>query len=427
MKGKKKKFTRFYKRTYFKYPKKYKKLKKSKCYFKRIFKIIFIFIMIFINYIFFLISNYMKKTQLNNKNNNNNWIKKNMTEFINNYFSIFKNKNDSGVLTQYNYLKEYLSLKVMIKGNSTLNLQTKEKLIKKLSEKTKKNFSLIKNVFMTDGLNFGNLIVSFNNLIYYCEILGIKNIFLNSKINWFIKNDINTDKIHISFISRDSINCYSYDTYCGWILVFYFPIVVKSERRSIILKDEIKRNLPSILVNKNDLYIYIRSGDSFNIHGNGYPQAPYCFYQKIISEFKFNDIYLISQDDKSPVIQKLLKDHPKIKHNLNSKEIDIAILMNAYNLVNAVSSFSLASISFNDNLMNLFVYEQYKLGSAIVHFHYDIDKLDKKFNIYRMKPSEEYFVREFNWENTIEQRKLLFEEKCKYDLRKTKYIKTIFD
>ena len=53
----------------------------------------------------------------------------------------------------------------------------------------------------------------------------------------------------------------------------------------------------------------------------------------------------------------LLKDYPKIKHQLNSKEIDMAILMNAYNLVNAVSSFSLAIISFNGNLINLFEYE----------------------------------------------------------------------
>ena len=379
--------------------------------------------MSFVYYYFYSTPNNNKKIQMNN----NNWIKKNMTEFINNYFSIFKNKNDSGVLTQYNYLKEYLSLKVMIKGNSTLNLQTKEKLIQKLSEQTKKNFSLVKNVFMTDGLNFGNLIVSFNNLINYCEILGIKNIYLNSKINWFIKNDIITDKIHISFISKKVINCNSYETYCGWIYNFFYPKIVKSERRSLILKDEIKKNLPSVSVNKNDLYIYIRSGDSFKIGGNGYPQAPYCFYQKIISKFKFNDIYIISQDNKSPIIQKLFKEFPKIKYNINSKETDIAILMNAYNLVNAVSSFSLASISFNDNLMNLFVYEQYKLGSAIVHFHYDIYKLDRKFNIYRMKPSQEYFIKTFNWQNTDEQRQLLFEEKCKYEFRKTKYIKTIFD
>ena len=131
----------------------------------------------------------------------------------------------------------------MIKGNSTLNLQTKEKLIQKLSEQTKKNFSLVKNVFMTDGLNFGNLIVSFNNLIYYCEILGIKNIYLNSKINWFIKNDIITDKIHISFISKKVINCNSYETYCGWIYNFFYPKIVKSERRSLILKDEIKKKI----------------------------------------------------------------------------------------------------------------------------------------------------------------------------------------
>jgi len=55
--------------------------------------------------------------------------------------------------------------------------------------------------------------------------------------------------------------------------------------------------------------------------------------KKIISKFKFNNIYLISQDNKSPIIQKLFKDYPKIKYNINSKETDIALLMNAYNLV----------------------------------------------------------------------------------------------
>ena len=47
--------------------------------------------------------------------------------------------------------------------------------------------------------------------------------------------------------------------------------------------------------------------------------------------------------------------------------------------------------------------------------------------IYRMKPSEEFYVKTFAWENTEEQRKLLFKEKCKYDFKKTKYTKTFFD
>ena len=44
-----------------------------------------------------------------------------------------------------------------------------------------------------------------------------------------------------------------------------------------------------------------------------------------------------------------------------------------------------------------------------------------------MKPSEEYFRKMFAFENTEEQRKLLFEEKSKYDIVKTKYSKTMFN
>ena len=360
--------------------------------------------------------------------NNNNWMKNNMTEFIMNYFSAFKGNYHSRVSKDIIGLKEYFSFKVILKeGNLTLNLETKEKLKNSLKRKTKKDFNMIKNIFISKTIFFGNEICAFNNLIYYCEVLGIKNIYLNCEIDWLIKNDINTDKIHISLLSPNKINCNSDDTFCGNFGIFFYPTIIKSERRSIILKDEIKRNLPQVKINEEDLYIYIRSGDSFKIGGNtNYPIAPYCFYQKVLSNFKFNDIYLISPDDKSPIIGKLLNDYPKIKHKFNSKEIDLATLMNAYNLVNSVSSFSLAAINFNDNLIKLFEYDFYQLKQAIMHFHYDIDKLDRTFNIYRMKPSEEYFIKMYAFENTDEQRKLLFEENCKYDIIKTKYTKTMF-
>ena len=178
---------------------------------------------------------------------------------------------------------------------------------------------------------------------------------------------------------------------------------------------------------ENDLYIYIRSGDSFASGGYRYPQAPYCFYQKIITNFKFNDIYIISQDKKSPVTKKLLSEYPNIKYHMNSKEIDISTLINAYNLVNAVSSFSLAAISFNDNLINLFEYIIYPLLQAIYLFHYDIDKLDRIFNVYRMKPPDEYLIKVYEWENTDEQRQLLFGDFCKNDFKKSKNTKSIFE
>ena len=354
--------------------------------------------------------------------------KKNSTEIINKYISIFKGYNNKTIEKDKENLKYYLNLKVLTKEeNSTLNLKTKEQLRQELSKITNKNFSLLKNVFISHKVNFGNMLIFFNNIIYYCEILGIRNIYLNSKISWYIKSDIKTDKIHISFILPNNINCKSSDTLCARIRNFFCPTLIKSERRSILLKDEIKRNLSQIKTNENDLYIYIRSGDSFASGGYRYPQAPYCFYQKIITNFKFNDIYIISQDKKSPVTKKLLSEYPNIKYHMNSKEIDISTLINAYNLVNAVSSFSLAAISFNDNLINLFEYNIYPLLQAIYLFHYDIDKLDRIFNVYRMKPPDEYIIKVYEWENTDEQRKLLFGDFCKNDFKKSKNTKSIFE
>ena len=54
-----------------------------------------------------------------------------------------------------------------------------------------KNLSQIDTIFLTDTVNFGNAVICLNNLIFYCEVLGCKNITLNSeKTNWYIKNPI---------------------------------------------------------------------------------------------------------------------------------------------------------------------------------------------------------------------------------------------
>ena len=382
---------------------------------KRIFK--FAIILLFVN-----CSNYIYIQTINDEVKQNYWIAENTTEIINNYLSIFKGIYSKDLMEEINKIKQYFSLKILDKNeNSSLNLKIIKKLRKELKKRIHKNVSPLKKIFILSSLNFGNQIMALNNLIYYCEVLGIKKIYLNSSINWYMKNSIKTNKIQISVISQKDINCNSKETYCGKLINFYYPIVIKPKRRAIILKDEIKNNLPKISTDNKDLYIYIRSGDSFQHNGNGYTPAPYCFYQKILSNYKFNDIYLISGDDKSPIIKELLKDYPNIKHKLNSIEIDMATLIYSYNLVNSFSSFSQATIAFNDNLNNLFEYEVYKLESAIVHFHYDIDKLNKTFNIFRMKPSEYYTIKMHDWKNSEEQRKILFSENCKYDFIKTKY------
>ena len=408
--------------------KKYRKLKtkkKGNIHNKNIYKFIFLcFSFNFIFYSYNIFSNVFQKFSFGKNDTNNNWIS-NMTKFINYFISNYNNKD---VKKELNNLKEFLKFKVLLKNpKSILNLEVKESLKNALGKKYGKNISLLQNIFIKRPFNFGNHIAALNNILYYSEILGIKNIYLNSEYNWYIKNDISTNKIHISLLSQKEINCSSQESFCGHIYpTFYYPTVIKPERRSLILKDEIKRNLPQVKVNKKDLYIYIRSM-SFMPPKNDYTPAPYCFYKKILSEFKFRNIYIISMNDKSPIIGRLLSDYPQIIFKLQTVEEDIATLIRAYNLVNSVSSFTQATIAFNDNLKNVFEYEIYKVSQCILHFHYDFYKINRRFNIYRMKPSEDYFAKMYVWENSDEQRKFMFEDNCKYDFRKTKYTKPIFE
>ena len=406
--------------------KKFKKIKSSKINLVEIgiFKYFIIFIMI--------ISIFLLRNKNENEKEditNNDWIKGNKTEILEKYISNFKGNFGQEAKIDIERVKDLFSFKVMLKDeNSPLNIELKSRLIQKLSQKFTKNITLVKNVFVNQICFFGNRMVALNNIIYYSEILGIKNIYLNSEYDWYIKNDIITDKIKVSVKPSSDINCNSEDTICGHIFFdFFFPVLILPEIRFTILKDEIKRNLPKVEIKKNDLYIYIRSGDSFTKDGPGYTPAPYCFYKRILETAKYNDVYIISIDNLNPIIGKLMEEYPKIIHNLNPVEIDISILSNAYNLVNQVSSFVVTCITLNDNLINLWDYDTYKLSEKIYHLHYDIYKVNRIFNLYRMKPDEEYFYQKmFTWTRSEEQKKLLFDEKCKYDFEKTVYRGTSF-
>ena len=398
--------------------------KKSDIKKKKISKILYIIFLFLINiYMHIFVSgNFLLFSKKENESNYD-W-RKNTQELIDKQISILNGKLFEEFERDYNRCKFYFTFRDYDeKGNLTYKNEMKEQLIQKFSNRYEKDFRYVKNIAINKPFSFGNQISAINNIIYYCEILGIKNIYFNSKEDFYLKNDTVTDKIHIWIIPEDKYDCSSKETFCGQLFInFFYPVEFKPKRRSLILKDEIKRNLPQVKINKDDLYIYIRAGDSFysNVR-NGYIPSPYCFYERIITKFKFNDIYIISIDDKHPAIGKLMSTFPKIKHQLKNVKTDIALLMNAYNLANSMSSFTQVALSFNDNLENLFDYEAYKASEALLHFHYDIDKLNRRFNVYRMKPSENYLRNIYNWCNTQEQRQLILEENCINDFVKTIY------
>ena len=92
--------------------------------------------------------------------NSNNWMKNNMNKFIMDYFSIFKGIYNRRVSRDIIRLKEYFSLKIILKqGNLALNLKTKEKLKTELNRITKKDFNFIKKIFISETIFFGNEIL----------------------------------------------------------------------------------------------------------------------------------------------------------------------------------------------------------------------------------------------------------------------------
>ena len=353
---------------------------------------------------------------------NLNKLDKLYINFIDKYLNSIPSKYETEIKFEKTQLTYFFSLKILSNNNS-LNKDSIEKIIEKYKIDYKKNFSDLENLFIKTPIALGNTIVCLNNVIFYCEVLGCKNIFLNSEYNWYIKNKIILGNLSIFLMPSSQINCESNTTLCmsfegGMCLNPYF---IKQKIRINLLKDEILGNLPKVKTHPNDLYIHIRSGDIFSNSINpSYSQPPFCFYQEILYQFKFRKIYIISFNKKNPVIEKLLKKNKNINYKKNSLEKDFAYLSKAYNLVGSVSSLLLAAIKLNNNLKNFWEYDNYRLSAKFFHLHHDIYEFPRNFSIYKMKPSEKYKNEMFSWKNDKNQLKLMVQEKCYHNFSHVK-------
>ena len=362
------------------------------------------------------------KTNINLNINDKKEQSFNKTKIINEYLSSIPEKYKDSKNNERPRLEKYFSLKVLSKNlNESSDLKAKEELLEKFKGLSySKNYSSLKAIFVLKPVHFGNGLVKLNNLIYYCEVLGYKNIYLNSEFNWFIKEPIITDKINIRIINKSEVNCLDNNILCFTLNqaynILFYPINIKVEIRLNLIKDEIRRNLPQIKTDKNDLYIHIRSGSIFSWDFNPfYSQPPLCFYQKIINDFKFKKIYIIAEENNNPVINKIIEEYPNIIYEKNSLENDISSLTFAYNLVGSISSFVQGILKITDNLENYWEYDIYRMSEKFGHLHVDIYDFDKKFKIYKMKPSDIYKSEMFLWSKDENKLKLMIEDKCTYD------------
>ena len=341
-------------------------------------------------------------------------------EMINYYFSNISKEFEKEKNSEINNLISLFSLLNYseLKSNITI-YKLKIQLLNALQKYPQKDniFSNLegKIVYLEKSFNFGNSLVLLNNLLYYCEILNIKNIYLNSDSKWPISQNISSKKINISLISTNNFKLNKTNIVIFDKKLVYFQQIFKTEIRLNILKDEIKHNLPKIKISENDLYIHIRGGDIFEYNAKNninYAQPPLCFYIKVITNFKFRKIFILSMDNSNPVIKLLISQYPQILLTHNSLDIDVSILSNAINIVGSMSSFLTSLIIINDNLKNFWEYDNYSLSQKYLHLHHDIYQYDINYIIYKMKPSYRYLKDMFPWKNSKYQINLMINEKC---------------
>ena len=351
--------------------------------------------------------------------NNNNFIMNDMeipkTEAPNAIEN--KKKQDLEDLERYNKLSD-----VPKDINDPLIEKERNTILEKYYSDTKKRNIII---FFDMQFPFGNQIAAFNKMIFYCEIIRCKKIIILEDNKMYIKRSLYDKKYNINIEIGNFDNLPEGVDYITTISPnFYYDFYdLKIENRLDIIKNEVVNNLPKVKINKTDLIIHFRSSDIFQHkndfeHAPDYAQPPLCFYEKILNNFNFSKIYIISVDDVyNPVIKKLKNKYPNLIYKENPLEIDLSYLVRGYNIVGSISSFLISSIKLNDNLKFLWEYDRYPMCSKIYHAHHSIFNFKRKFSIYLMEPSDIYKNKMIIWKDSDEQIEIMMNDKCPNDFK----------
>lgn len=348
--------------------------------------------------------------------------------YSNNYLIEFSIVDYFFLQEQKTFFDFFYKLKEFNDDNIEMKNEIKANILKTLNKDKDTEVNDTSNELLIFGCDLGECLIFLNKYIFYCEIIGCKSIILDKEIFSFIDKDIMLENktIIIKFEDKKKYEKYlnNYKNLLNLETFFGYKQKIKIN----LIKDEIYQYLPKIHSSKNDLYIHIKGGDIFNDNltneTQSYAQPPLCFYQNIIENYKFDNIYIISFDKSNPIIKKLLHNYPNIIFNNNDLKYNIALLYNAYNVVASISSFFTSIVQLNNNLNNLWDFNIYQMMKKITHFHYDIYNYPQnRFTVYRMEPSPGYKMRMLKWNMSKKQRKLLLKDKCKNFFRLYCYTK----
>jgi len=205
---------------------------------------------------------------------------------------------------------------------------------------------------------FGNNIIAICNALDTARKMKGKLTYINHPV---LKNKI--FDFSISSIEKTfEENFYEFNEYFSKKL----PIQELYSLVKAYVKDLVPRE--TITTANDELVIHIRSGDIFlpQYFQPQYIQPPITYYEKIIQSESFKNIFLVAEDNRNPVIDKLLCAYPGIKPivgkqnnntvlNFNSEFIhDLNILLSARTLVIGNGSLGFVVALLSDSLQHLY-------------------------------------------------------------------------
>ena len=243
---------------------------------------------------------------------------------------------------------------------------------------------------------FGNNVYQLLRILKYTEIFGFHRIVVPYNF-LFLQRGFVTH--NISFEIYNNFTDVSHLIYGE----FYVPlkqVFVPMEFSYIYyFKSEVLKAIPILNLSKTDLYMHLRSGDVYNRapHLN-YGQPPVNYFLDTMKAENWTNIYLICEDNKSPIFPTLIKRGAR--HTNHTFLEDITTIINCHNLAIGKSTLGLSLSFLNRNSLKHFY--TFNLPTYRILPHMNCEPDERFSNIILNK-----------WKNLPSQRQVLLSSKCK--------------
>tara|TARA_B110000971_G_scaffold221756_1_gene270397 strand:- start:202 stop:6702 length:6501 start_codon:yes stop_codon:yes gene_type:complete len=167
------------------------------------------------------------------------------------------------------------------------------------------------------------------------------------------------------------------------------------DKTLLLLKNIFKIN--DILVLKdNNLVIDMISNGLFSNKNNdsGCIMPPLSYYKDIIDERSFDQIIIISDDDKNPVIKELLKLYPNIQYTKENLVTNVQYILGCKNIIEGYGTLTQEVLQMSKSIKNIY-YPSYQYTSLF---------LKKRESVtYHPTDLDDYRKSVLPWKNTKEQ------------------------